>query len=84
MDSTLRIPMPASMRTERLLVMLAATASRLSRALSSLNVALGRRTTIVPGMSDRAVARLSRGQHHEEIMRWNALAHQYGATRIRI
>jgi hypothetical protein len=46
-------------------------------------VNLGRKTTIVPGMSDRAIARASGGEHFEEAVRWSALAHKYGGTPIR-
>lgn len=58
-------------------------AQKIGGFFASMNVNLGRKRTIVPGMSDRAFARLSHGLHHDDVMLWNALAHTYGGTRIR-
>ena len=76
-----RNPKPQSRRFKSPLRSLTGVASRVTSIVSALNVALGRKTTIVPGMSDRAFARFSKGEHQEEVMRWNALAHQYGGLR---
>ena len=80
---TLRIPMPASNRSERPASAIATFARKLGGAVCSLHINLGRKTTFVPGTSDRAIARLAHGPHREDIMRWNALALQYGGSRIR-
>ena len=82
-NSTLRIPMPATKRFDNPLRPIVAFAQQIGGALASLHIGLGRKKTIVPGMSDRTFARLSSGQHLEDVMRLNALAHKYGGTRIR-
>ena len=50
---------------------------------AALDVRLGRRASVQPGMSDRSVARLAAGEHYEDVVRWNALAYQYGGTRLK-
>jgi hypothetical protein len=77
-------PTPESRVFGRLLRRLAALASKVTDAIHACNITLGRRTTIVPGLSDRTIARLSTGEHLEDKVRWNALAHQYGGMRSRI
>jgi hypothetical protein len=85
-NSTLRIPMPASGRSARPTSLIASFAQKIGGVFCSLSINLGRKTTIVPGMSDKAIARLSKREHNKDIMdvmRWNALAHQYGGQRFR-
>jgi len=82
-NSTLRSPMPATKRFDNPLRSIVGFAQQIGGAVASLHIGLGRKTTVVPGMSDRTFARLSSGQHLEDVMRWNALAHKYGGTRIR-
>ncbi len=79
-NSTLRIPMPFAKRSES---PIASFAQKIRGIHAVLNANVARKPTYVPGMSDRAIARLANGQHYEDAMRWNALAHQYGGTRIR-
>ena len=82
-NNTLRIPMPATKQSDSPLRQVVAFAQKVGGAVSSLHINLGRKTTIVPGMSDKAFARLAGGEHYEDVMRWNALAHKYGGTRIK-
>lgn len=82
-NNTLRIPMPATTRTDSPLRPFVSFAQKIGGSVATLHVKLGRKTTIIPGLNDRAIVRLARGEHHEDVMRWNALAHQFGGTRIR-
>ncbi len=77
------ISAPTAVRPSGLFGPLVAAASKLNRMVASVDIAVGRKTTIVPGLSDNAIARLAKGPHHEDAMRWNATAHQYGGTPIK-
>ena len=82
--SSVQIELTRAKATVSHLAPIISMARRFGGIFAALNVILGRRTSVLPGASDRSVARLAAGEHHEDIIRWNALAHQYGGTRIKL
>ncbi len=81
-NTSLRIPVAEDRDTDGFLRVVNAMARTIGGTFAAVNVRLGRRTRVTPGMSDRSVARLAGGECYEDLVRWNALAYQYDCKGI--